>query len=433
MPSRVLFVAAISTARNELANTDRLAIVGTESDRILDFGEIEEGLAAKLTDDDIRGVLLSVDAVNRLKRLMLTGCINVTGAGLEPLRSSSVIEQIDLSAMETSDSDYILPILNSIIEQERCALKHLEFPRAWHSLIQSGSLFQQFILRYNEMWARRQDQDELICFECSERLPQRSRNGGRFGPWVHDVGGSWIQSEGNQFGIDRHTCYGCLKHYCRNCESESGDKMLGYCDGCDRMYCTDCTSLLQCGGCAKQRCSDCALNNYDACPDCGSFCCDSCSCNECGFFCYNCNPDEDDWPFKCEGCHETLCGTCRSQSRSKGIELCNREYCHLGGWCNGCRVNRILQDGEGGCNEMCCCHSAISALQERFVELTTRNEELTNRIEELTHRNEDLANRNADLANRNAELTNDNNQLRGKVKSLRKFEGESDHEGVEDH
>ena len=82
-------------------------------------------------------------------------------------------------------------------------------------------------------------------------------------------------------------------------------------------------------------------------------------------------------------------------------------------------MNRILQDGEGGCNEMCCCHSAISALQERFVELTSWIEE--------------LANRNGDLANRNAELTNDNNQLRGKVKSLRKFEGESDHEGVEDH
>ena len=59
---------------------------------------------------------------------------------------------------------------------------------------------------------------------------------------------------------------------------------------------------------------------------------------------------------------------------------------------------------------MCCCHSAAPALQERFVELTSRIEE---------------------LVNRNEELTNDNNQLRGKIKSLRKFEGMSDHDGHE--
>ncbi|KAL7459447.1 hypothetical protein ACHAWC_011121 [Mediolabrus comicus] len=238
VPSRALFAVAISTARNEFTNEDRLSIVGSQSD-ILDFGEIKGDLAAKLTDDHVRDVLFSVDAVNRLKRLMLTGCTNVTGAGLEPLRGSLVIEQIDLGSMETSTRSLncVLPILDSIIVQERCVLKHLAFPRVWRSRGERPYCvvqLQQFILRYNEIWARRQD--ELNCFKCSASLPQQ-RNGGRFGfgPWVQDMGGPWIQSqsEGNHFdfGIDRHTCYGCLKHYCRNCENESGSKTLANC-GC---------------------------------------------------------------------------------------------------------------------------------------------------------------------------------------------------------
>lgn len=73
VPSRALFAVAISTAHNnELTNADGLAIFGTEWSHILDFGEIHKDLAAKLTDNDIRDVLLSVDAVNRLKRLMLS-------------------------------------------------------------------------------------------------------------------------------------------------------------------------------------------------------------------------------------------------------------------------------------------------------------------------------------------------------------------------
>ena len=63
----------------------------------LDFGEISSILASKLTDDDIASILVSIDAKNTLKVLKLIGCDNISGAGLEPLRGSSVLEQIDLS------------------------------------------------------------------------------------------------------------------------------------------------------------------------------------------------------------------------------------------------------------------------------------------------------------------------------------------------
>lgn len=366
-------------------------------------------MAAKLTDGVIRGVLLSLDAVNRLTRLMLTGCIKITGAGLEPLRGSLVIEHIDLSPMKTSISFYrVLPILDSIIEQERCALKHLEFSRAWRSRqFPSATPFQQFISRYNEMWARRQNL--LSCFKCSARLPQRKR---RNGQWVHDVGGLWIKRKGSQFGIDRHTCYGCLKHYCRNCESESGGEMLGTtCHKCDRMYCADCAPILKCvppeinsDDCWKL-CSNCAPKEQ-ICRDCGSFCCEAHlePCESCGFFCHHCSED-DEAAITCEsiGCNERLCSGCRSQSGSKGIKYCSR--CPEN-YCNGCRVRHLSAPHlrHHHCME-CDSLGKIYLLEEKIEGLTKENKELTDKNKELTDKNE---------------------QLRGKMKTMRKIEGKTE-------
>ena len=63
----------------------------------MDFGDIEKELAVKLTDDDIKGVLLSINSINNLMTLRLTNLLSITGVGLEPLRGSTMIEKIDLS------------------------------------------------------------------------------------------------------------------------------------------------------------------------------------------------------------------------------------------------------------------------------------------------------------------------------------------------
>ena len=64
-PSRALFAAALVTNQNAVAASDErnTAIVGNEWNT-LDFGDIEEDLAARLSDDNIRAVLLCIDAVN---------------------------------------------------------------------------------------------------------------------------------------------------------------------------------------------------------------------------------------------------------------------------------------------------------------------------------------------------------------------------------
>ena len=77
----------------------------------LDFVDVEKSLASKLTDDDIGAILLCIDAKNKLKRLNLTHCYNVVGRGLEPLRFSAVLEQIDLGLVRTFE----MPIAYSMM------------------------------------------------------------------------------------------------------------------------------------------------------------------------------------------------------------------------------------------------------------------------------------------------------------------------------
>jgi hypothetical protein len=76
---------------------------------ILDFGKISKKYVVQLSDDGIKTILLCVDAVNTVQRLKLANCIGITGVGLEPLRGSTMIEQIDLSLVGKQMSNYINP------------------------------------------------------------------------------------------------------------------------------------------------------------------------------------------------------------------------------------------------------------------------------------------------------------------------------------
>ncbi|KAL7551161.1 LOW QUALITY PROTEIN: hypothetical protein ACHAWF_018295 [Thalassiosira exigua] len=129
---------------------------------VLDFGEVEEGLASKLTDDDICGVLMAIDAVNNVKRLKLAGCVNIFGKGLEPLRNSIVLEQIDLSLIS---GDAVDPILTSIVGCDGCSLKHIRLPQKWSHWNQNEDLkgFLQLYDRYLQVRLRGHN-----CFNCEQ-------------------------------------------------------------------------------------------------------------------------------------------------------------------------------------------------------------------------------------------------------------------------
>ena len=116
VPSKALFAVALDGNSAALPSERSSAIVGSNEWGTLDFGGIEEELAIKLKDDDISTLLLCIDAVNWVKRLKLTNCVNITGVGLVPLCGSAIINQIDLSLSLGSTSALVLI---------RCHLSHV--------------------------------------------------------------------------------------------------------------------------------------------------------------------------------------------------------------------------------------------------------------------------------------------------------------------
>jgi hypothetical protein len=127
---------------------------------------------------------LCIDAVNTVKILRLAKCINITGVGLEPLRGSKIIVQIDLSLVgdgENPRSLDIPPFLDSIISLDGCALRYLQFPTTWRRV--RGQQFKAFVTRYNKMLRSRIDVSCYGCVRpCLRRWRRRKRR--RIGGWI---------------------------------------------------------------------------------------------------------------------------------------------------------------------------------------------------------------------------------------------------------
>eukprot|EP00986_Skeletonema_menzelii_P018661 scaffold26675_cov182-Skeletonema_menzelii.AAC.3 len=317
-PSKALFAIALDADSAVLPKGARPSL------------EFEEEAAKKLTDSDIERVLLCIDAVDSVKRLKLANCTNITGTCLEPLRGSFIIEQIDLSLVGDSQStkldpeppiscDHVLPILDSIIAGEGCALKHLQFPHVWRKKQLQGSDFQALIRRYNQMWGNR---EEVKCLQCNTTLPQFRAGDpqARAGEWISPESYSF-----QRYGVQLNTCYGCFKHFCYRCRDD--DTNLIGCSKCKRDYCNDCKDIVEmdsCGICSSHNCcyeyvchecgceicTDCALQHCSICVE-----CDKAVCLECygGDDRHDCQ-DMATSVTICDECEETHCNPCRFRS-----------------------------------------------------------------------------------------------------------------------
>eukprot|EP00985_Skeletonema_marinoi_P002842 scaffold1170_cov125-Skeletonema_marinoi.AAC.16 len=319
-PSKVLFAVALDENSAVSPNERSSSIVGNQWS-ILDFGGIEKDLSAKLTDDDIEKVLLCIHAVNNVKRLKLANCVNITGAGLEPLRGSLIIQQIDLSLVGEHQSpniypeppiscNRVIPILDSIIATEGCALRHVQFPLVWLQEPSTDSEFHQFIQRYNQMWENR---EEVNCLECNEGLPCSTNQ------WI---GTNTLLSP--DYGTQYNTCYSCIKHYCNYCKIE-------FCRTCQTDYCEDCTKMSDCRSCENSHCNDCYEHE---CHECNEKICLDCveteyQCHKCGdcdkVLCSECVEDEDVKTdvYTCDQCNDSCCDVCRLRKFRQGQLGCS--------------------------------------------------------------------------------------------------------------
>jgi hypothetical protein len=119
-------------------STSNAIIVGAYGERhTLDFEEIEGSLASRVTDDHVRDILICIDAINNLKVLKLTDCINIQGHGLDILRGSLVLECIESHKPQLNNDNLpqlrlspnvIISLLESIVESPGNKLQHIYLP-----------------------------------------------------------------------------------------------------------------------------------------------------------------------------------------------------------------------------------------------------------------------------------------------------------------
>ncbi len=366
----------------------------------LGFRDIEKELAVKLSDEHVGGVLQAIDAVSNLKVLRLTNCINITGAGLEPLSGSTIIEKIDLSLVGDHRSSAldpepplscteVLPILDSIIErEEECALKLLIFPSSWRQGERIPTEFYVFLTRYNEFLCSRGNS----CMACNCNLPEDDEGQMMYLPPEN--------APGFNYGAQSKTCYDCMKQYCEDCQDgEYGYFIEGLCWHCERMYCRHCKTSKWCKVCDEVMCLDCM--DFTDCSNCGDIVCYECvferSCtNNCGVDniiwcrecdesceyertirdCDNCDEahcdgcrDSDENAVKtCGICGENLCGPCREKKCSRKVSTCSGCY-HLA-------FSSLLKVKDRMQNEINAQRSEIDELEYKVKELTAKLEEL---------------------------------------------------------
>jgi len=330
----------------------------------VDFEDIGKYLAAKLTDDDIGGVLVCIDAVSTIKKLKLKGCVTITGHGLEPLRGSVVLEQLDLSLVGSGGTwgespilfpapyisdEAVIPILDSIIDAEGSVLKHLRLPKKWRGA--QSTLLSRCLANYNRVLNNR----EIVCsYNC--------RYGDSpCGSTCDSDETPWVPLSGEFYGIMQFTCYDCNENFC---EEHREWMTPGVCEICEKVCCSDCHKTAMCDSCFKITCWNCTRVGFcgicelDLCADCTQvFWCDGCDescCEDCSPFLI-CNHDD---------CHKMNCAACTAGDDDRddwGVKECST--CQVS-FCVDHLIVEISNRGEGAfCEE---CHErAILAIVQK--------------------------------------------------------------------
>ena len=312
---------------------------------LLDFGDIENILAAKLTDDDINAVLQCISAKSNLKILKLAGCVNITGSCLNILRSATGLEQIDLSLVGKHEVPNIEPeplicestiidILDSIIIQRGSSLKHLEFPTKFRNV--ASPAFSGYLDRYNHYLELKRS----CCSKCGRLCLE---TGGR--ECVYRDG-----AEG--YGTQNYVCSQCIHHFCADDECGDGDEggYSKWCSTCEKEYCLDCVSHKLCHECGESFCKKCKQTKLCEGVDCE---------NQMGIVCENQLCDDCFEKRTCYSCTQTRCGGCVLSY------ICDNSDCSKA-ICIECVQNEDVGGGEcDGCGVEFCSYDCRQLLQER--------------------------------------------------------------------
>lgn len=255
-PSCISFALAVSNSHDtsyEEPSALCMAIASAAKESSIDMKDIQDILGRSLTDDDVRWVLIAIDAVNNIKSLKLTNCFALVGSGLTPLTGSVLLERIDLSLVGDHENpdinpeplisvSVVVPILHSIIAEEGNELVHVQLPKKWRVErdIELGRFLAVFDMALRER-----------SFTCSNEMCPCPRFESTGRSLIH-----WYGTEeglGGRYGMNGFSCYNCIKHFCADCYDA-----LDFCNSCEKYYCNDCANVAnRCGFCSTKFCDNC--------------------------------------------------------------------------------------------------------------------------------------------------------------------------------
>ena len=295
----------------------------------LDFGLLGKEAASKMTDGDLVSILNLINARDNLKTLKITGCSGIIGSGFNPLRNSTVLEEIDLrnKSMVLKESS-VVPILSSMLPPNvpaaSSSLLLVRVPRHWRD--RKRSVFAEFLNVFDEVL---KDRNYRCCNEKCGSLCQT------FDPAYVTDEYTFINQHGDLYGIANFICTYCKKIFCEQQECMLKD----FCQDCEHQVCMDCspTYYLHCEVCVHITCIGCS----ETCDTCKQPACDS-DCDVCptsvvrcckGLNCQTCVPQ-----LQCSGCEEECLMSCE-YSRPKLLcpECCVKcEHCLEDFCCKHC-------------------------------------------------------------------------------------------------
>lgn len=318
----------------------------------LDFEDIEEEAAKKLTDDDLAACLICIDAKNTIKSLKFANCYNIVGHGLDPLRGSKTLERIDLSLEKKNgpqkfdekivklEKSVVLTFLMSIVDIDDAFAMNVD-----------GTSLQQVYL--SPRWEEAQEVDE-DSYDFYNRpwaefwfiFRRRILTNGAYRCPVENCDKDIYESDFWK------TCYDCISLHCGSC---SGDTPEDH----ERRNGAPC-SIFECSVCIKKKCKDCLPQSeaYE-CGNCGGSSCKSCAdvkaCQDCGIekcaICFT----------ECQGCNKVNCIDCGDEKENNSAHFCPE----CKGLCPDCLKEELCK---GGCEDLCdaCKGRAVPNLIKRL-------------------------------------------------------------------
>ena len=326
------------------------AIIGSHDGwDTVDFGEIESSLAARLSDDDIESIFVSIlrcELGHRVRSVLFTGCTGIKGHCVRPLRHFSNLVQVDLSLVGrrsgtdatdicTLEQDAVVETLNVHLRTWG-GLKLVRLPEKFR--LNETAEMDQFLLRLSESIEQRWGE----CSKCDAKL---SIQGGK------RVKRAIILNEEFCFTKFGHQYYGRSSTCCARCLNDfcfQDSCTTRFCDNCGSAYCDECGSFDRCCGCSWPICINCREVSKVGPMDTR---CDKCKgvfCRRCLEFCPSCNRSfhlSCAEIHRCHRCNKQSCDQCRI-----GMEL-NIRWCEDGdhSLCKQCLVGKCVKDGVGGC------------------------------------------------------------------------------------